>query len=57
MRDHAVRKMMVLLRMGVEYYAKIAMTTLPGLFSTMGLLPKQDLLRLVFLDACADSNC
>jgi hypothetical protein len=38
---------------GVECPAKKAMTPLPDVFGTMGLLPDYDLPRLIFLDARA----
>jgi hypothetical protein len=47
LRDHAMRRMMVALRKRVECSAEIAMTTLPGRFSAMRLLPKHDWRRLI----------
>jgi hypothetical protein len=45
--------MMVLSVKRVECLGKIAMRMLPGCFPTMGLLPKHDGPRLIFLDAGA----
>jgi hypothetical protein len=45
--------MMVLPMMRVECSAKIAMSVLPGISATMGLLPDCDLRRRIFLDADA----
>jgi hypothetical protein len=42
LRDHATKKMMVLLPNAVECFAKIAMTALSSRLAAMGLLPKHD---------------
>jgi hypothetical protein len=49
LRDHVVQEMMVLLPNAVECFAKIAMTALSSRLATMGLLPKHDLPRRIFL--------
>jgi hypothetical protein len=47
----AMSGMMVLLSEGVEWFAKIAMTTLSGWLATTRLLPEHDLQRCNFLNA------